>query len=79
MILPRSFTLIKIRSPGPVPLYRHIQLVIVAMPVLVGALAEHLKVLFLAPSFYIELVCGIKRLSPGQVNHCRLKFAAKIR
>lgn len=53
---------------GPA-LHRHIEVIVMAVPILVRALAEHALVLLLAPVVYPELVGRIETLSSRYVNH----------
>ncbi len=45
------------------------QLIIVAMPVLIGTLAKNILVLILAPAGIVQAVCGIKILYARQIDH----------
>ena len=52
-----------------VTFYRYIQLVIMPMPVLIGAFAEYGLIPFLIPARIIEFVCCVKMLQARQIHH----------
>src|ERR1700744_3655721 len=63
-----------------VSLDRHIEIIVMSMPVLIGALAEYLFVLFFTPARIIELMCRIKMFQACQIHHTTytLKLPAKV-
>jgi len=52
-----------------VAFYRYIQLVIMSMPILIGAFAEYGLILFLAPAWIVEFVRCVKMLQARQIHH----------
>jgi hypothetical protein len=52
-----------------VTFYRYIQLVVMPMPILIGAFAEYGLILFFAPAWIIEFVRCVKMLKARQVHH----------
>ena len=52
-----------------VTFYRYIQLVIMPMPILIGAFAEYVLILFFAPAWIIEFVCCVKMFQARQIHH----------
>jgi hypothetical protein len=52
-----------------VTFYRHIQLVIMPMPILIGAFAEYGLILILTPAWIIEFVRCVKMLQARQIHH----------
>lgn len=47
----------------------HIQLIIMSMPVLIGAFAKDFLILLTAPAWVIELMCRIEMLQARQIDH----------
>lgn len=45
------------------------QLEVVAVPMLIGTLAEHLLVPLPCPGGIVQLVCGIEMFNPGKIDH----------
>ncbi len=52
--------------------YRDNELVVMAMPVGIGAFAEHFHIFLFCPGWVVELVRGIKVLVTSQVNHAQI-------
>ena len=72
MLLDDVFQVLQIHAVARVlgrnPLHRHVQLVVVAVPVGVGAFAEHFEVLGLVPFVIPQLVGGIESGAAGDVD-----------
>lgn len=58
--------------------YGDVQLVVVAMPVGVGAFAKYFCVLRFGPVLVVQAVGGIEMLDPSKVNHCCFIVTAKL-
>lgn len=52
-----------------VTFYRYIQLVVMPMPILIGAFAEYRLILILTPGWIIEFVRCVKMLKARQIHH----------